>query len=135
MGASIHPGNTRKRTLAILAGLVLGIIVGLTVHSCYPAYIGAAGQLSSLLTGLFLRLIRMVIAPLVFATLVCGIAKMGDQSLVIWVGGQATLWSIGTSFLSLCIGLLGANLLSPGVGASPPQAAHVSPLKHPLQSL
>ena len=133
MGASVHPGNTRKRTLAILAGLVLGIIVGLTVHSFFPAYIGAAEQLSSLLTGLFLRLIRMVIAPLVFATLVCGIGKMGDQSLVMRVGGKVMLWFIGMSFLSLCIGLLGANLLQPGVGFTPPQAADVSALKHPFQ--
>ncbi|QEO17226.1 dicarboxylate/amino acid:cation symporter [Acetobacter vaccinii] len=133
MGASIHPGNTRKRTLAILAGLVLGIVVGLAVHSFLPAYIGAAEQLSALLTGLFLRLIRMVIAPLVFATLVCGIGKMGDQSLVVRVGGKVMLWFIGMSFLSLTIGLLGANLLQPGVGFTPPEVADVSALKHPFQ--
>lgn len=133
MGASIHPGNTRKRTLAILAGLVLGIVVGLAVHSFLPAYIGAAEQFSALLTGLFLRLIRMVIAPLVFATLVCGIGKMGDQSLVVRVGGKVMLWFIGMSFLSLTIGLLGANLLQPGVGFTPPEVADVSALKHPFQ--
>ncbi|MFT8335350.1 MAG: dicarboxylate/amino acid:cation symporter [Acetobacter orientalis] len=135
MGAAIHPGNTRKRTMAILTGLVLGIVVGLAVHSFFPAYIHAAEQFASLLTGLFLRLIRMVIAPLVFATLVCGIGKMGDQSLVVRVGGKVLLWFIGMSFLSLSIGLLGANLLQPGVGFTPPQVADVSSLKHPFQPI
>lgn len=135
MGAAIHPGNTRKRTIAILVALVLGIVSGLAVHSFLPGYIHAAEQLSALLTGLFLRLIRMVIAPLVFATLVCGIGKMGDQSLVVRVGGKVLLWFIAMSFLSLIIGLLGANFLQPGVGFTPPQAADVAGLKHPFQAI
>lgn len=133
MGAATHPGNTRKRTVAILVALLLGIVSGLAVHSFLPAYIHTAEQLSSLLTGLFLRLIRMVIAPLVFATLVSGIGKLGDQSLVMRVGGKVLLWFVAMSFLSLTIGLLGANLLQPGLGFTPDHAADVSGLKHPFQ--
>lgn len=77
MAAATQFGNTRRRTYAILVALVLGIVSGLSIHVWAPAYIGAAEQTSTLLTGLFLRLIRMVIAPLVFATLVSGIGKLG----------------------------------------------------------
>ncbi|MDE7548705.1 dicarboxylate/amino acid:cation symporter [Acetobacter fabarum] len=133
MAAATQFGNTRRRTYAILVALVLGIVCGLSVHVWAPAYIGAAEQASTLLTGLFLRLIRMVIAPLVFATLVSGIGKLGDDTLVLRVGGKVILWFLAMSFISLTIGLLAANILQPGAGFSAPLPADIGSLKHAFQ--
>lgn len=133
MAAATQFGNTRRRTYAILVALVLGIVSGLSIHVWAPAYIGAAEQTSTLLTGLFLRLIRMVIAPLVFATLVSGIGKLGDDTLVLRVGGKVILWFLGMSFISLTIGLLAANILRPGAGFSAPLPADIGSLRHAFQ--
>jgi Na+/H+-dicarboxylate symporter len=133
MAVATQFGNTRRRTYAILVALGLGIVCGLSIHVWVPAYIGAAEQASTLLTGLFLRLIRMVIAPLVFATLVSGIGKLGDDTLVLRVGGKVILWFLAMSFISLTIGLLAANILRPGVGFSAPLPADIGSLRHAFQ--
>ncbi len=135
MAAATQFGNTRRRTYAILVALVLGIVCGLSVHVWAPTYISAAEQAATLLTGLFLRLIRMVIAPLVFATLVSGIGKLGDDTLVLRVGGKVILWFLAMSFISLTIGLLAANVLQPGAGFSAPLPADIASLKHPFQPI
>jgi Na+/H+-dicarboxylate symporter len=133
MAAATQFGNTRRRTYAILVALGLGIVCGLSIHVWAPAYIGAAEQASTLLTGLFLRLIRMVIAPLVFATLVSGIGKLGDDTLVLRVGGKVILWFLAMSFISLTIGLLAANILRPGAGFTAPLPADIGSLRHAFQ--
>ncbi|WP_025825843.1 dicarboxylate/amino acid:cation symporter [Acetobacter okinawensis] len=133
MASATQFGNTRRRTYAILVALVLGVVCGLSVHVWAPAYIGMAEQSATLLTGLFLRLIRMVIAPLVFATLVSGIGKLGDDTLVLRVGGKVILWFLGMSFISLTIGLLAANILQPGAGFSAPLPADIASLRHSFQ--
>ncbi|GBR54786.1 dicarboxylate/amino acid:cation symporter [Acetobacter pomorum] len=133
MAAVASPSNTKRRTYAILIALVLGIVCGLAVHDLFPAYISAAHQVAALLTGLFLRLIRMIIAPLVFATLVSGIGKLGDDTLVMRVGGRVLLWFISMSFISLLIGLFAANILQPGHGFSAPLPSDISSLKHPFE--
>ncbi|MFT8719232.1 dicarboxylate/amino acid:cation symporter [Acetobacter sp.] len=133
MAATTHKIDTKGRTYAILAALALGVVTGLVLHTLGPDVIHGAEQASKLMTGLFLRLIKMVIAPLVFATLVSGIGKMGDETLVVRVGGRILLWFIAMSFISLTIGLLSANLLRPGIGFTPPAVADVASLKHPFQ--
>jgi Na+/H+-dicarboxylate symporter len=67
-----------------------------------------------LLTTIFLRLVQMIIAPLVFCTLVVGIAKLGDLQTVGRVGGKALLWFITASLVSLLLGMLIVNLAQPG---------------------
>jgi Na+/H+-dicarboxylate symporter len=69
-----------------------------------------------LLTDIFLRLVKMIIAPLVFSTLVVGIAKLGDMKTVGRVGGRALLWFMSASLVSLLLGMLLVNILKPGVG-------------------
>ncbi|MEF3007242.1 cation:dicarboxylase symporter family transporter, partial [Pseudomonas aeruginosa] len=71
-------------------------------------------------TTIFLRLIKMIIAPLVFATLVSGIAQMGDTSALGRVGARAIGWFLAASLLSLGLGLILVNLLHPGVGINLP---------------
>ena len=68
----------------------------------------------ALLPDLFLRLIKMIVAPLVFSTLVVGVAKLGDIKAVGRIGGKTLLWFIGASLLSLLLGMVLVNLFEPG---------------------
>ena len=101
---------------AILVALVLGIIVGYMIFVSYPDKKTAA-QIAgyvSILADVFLRLIKMLIGPLVFSTLVVGIAHMGDAASVGRVFVKAIAWFITASLVSLLLGMLLANLLQPG---------------------
>jgi Na+/H+-dicarboxylate symporter len=68
----------------------------------------------SLLADLFLRLIKMIVAPLVFSTLVVGVAKLGDINSVGRIGGKTLLWFVGASLMSLLLGLIMVTLFKPG---------------------
>lgn len=68
----------------------------------------------ALMADIFLRLIKMIVAPLVFSTLVVGVAKLGDIKTVGRIGGKTMLWFITASFASLLLGLLLVNLFQPG---------------------
>jgi len=74
----------------------------------------------SIITDVFLRLIKMIIAPLVFYTLVVGIAHMGDSASVGRIGAKTMLWFVGASLFSLLLGMLMVNLLQPGIGLNLP---------------
>src|SRR3954463_16294282 len=100
----------------ILIALVLGIIVGYMIFVSYPDKKSAtqiAGYIS-IMSDVFLRLIKMIIAPLVFSTLGVGIAHMGAAAS----GGRGcgkARGGFGTpSRVSLVLGLIPANLLQPG---------------------
>ena len=69
----------------------------------------------SVLADVFLRLIKMIVAPLVFSTLVVGVAKLGDIKSVGRIGGKTLLWFLSASFLSLLLGMLIVNLFEPGI--------------------
>ncbi|WP_246297023.1 dicarboxylate/amino acid:cation symporter [Flavobacterium inviolabile] len=71
-----------------------------------------------LLGTIFIRLVQMIIAPLVFSTLVVGIAKMGDMKMVGRVGAKAMGWFISASLMSLLLGMILVNWLKPGKGTS-----------------
>jgi Na+/H+-dicarboxylate symporter len=71
-------------------------------------------DLIKLLSNIFIRLVQMIIAPLVFTTLVVGIAKLGDMKTVGRVGGKAILWFITASLISLLIGMMLVNYFRPG---------------------
>src|SRR5215217_9017298 len=102
--------NKQSRlTTYILIALALGIITGYIVHANMENPAGFADTLS-LVTTLFLRLIKMIIAPLVFSTLVVGIARMGDAKEVGRIGVKALGWFVIASILSLSLGLILVNL-------------------------
>ncbi|UEG55287.1 dicarboxylate/amino acid:cation symporter [Mucilaginibacter daejeonensis] len=67
-----------------------------------------------ILSDVFLRLIKMIVAPLVFTTLVVGVAKVGDISAVGRIGGKTMLWFLSASLASLLLGMLLVNLFKPG---------------------
>ena len=74
----------------------------------------------SILADIFLRLIKMIVAPLVFTTLVVGVAKLGDISSVGRIGGKTLLWFIGASLTSLLLGMILVNLFEPGIAMNLP---------------
>ena len=116
-----------KRFLpALIAGaMILGVLVGFLIntHLSPDGAKAAAGNLS-IITDIFLRLIRMIIAPLVFSTLVVGIAHMEDSAAIGRVGAKTLGWFMLASLVSLTIGLIMVQLLHPGTGlALPPPTA------------
>ncbi len=74
----------------------------------------------SLLADIFLRLIKMIVAPLVFTTLVVGVAKLGDIKAVGRIGGKTLLWFIGASLMSLLLGMVLVNIFEPGIAMKLP---------------
>ena len=95
--------------------MIVGVIVGYIVHQDASAdFVKKFSDNIKLLTTIFLRLVQMIIAPLVFCTLVVGIAKLGDLKTVGRVGGKALLWFITASLVSLLLGMFLVNLFQPG---------------------
>ncbi|SFP64442.1 Na+/H+-dicarboxylate symporter [Variovorax sp. PDC80] len=106
----------------ILIAMVLGIILGYMIFASFPDK-GTAKEIAgyvSIVSDVFLRLIKMLIGPLVFSTLVVGIAHMGDAKSVGRVFGKAIGWFLTASLISLVIGLVMANLLEPGANLGLP---------------
>jgi len=100
----------------IMIAMVVGIVLGYMVFINFPDK-KTASQIAgyiSLFSDVFLRLIKMLIGPLVFSTLVVGIAHLGDAASVGRVFGKALGWFITASLVSLLLGLAMANLLQPG---------------------
>src|SRR5215468_10547293 len=100
-----------RLTTIILIGMVLGILVGWACNTLWPDPKTAKtiADYISLITDIFLRLIKMIIAPLVF-----GVAHMGDTKAVGRIGGKAMVWFIGASLVSLLTGMILVNILRPG---------------------
>src|SRR3954462_12830206 len=108
MHTTAHGKTKRSRlTLYIVIAMIVGILVGYIIHAnCSTEFIKDFSPKIKLLATIFLRLVQMIIAPLVFATLVVGIAKLGDLKTVGRVGGKAMIWFISASLVSLALGLL-----------------------------
>ncbi|MSP09255.1 MAG: dicarboxylate/amino acid:cation symporter [Flavobacteriaceae bacterium] len=116
-------------TWYIIAAMILGAITGQLIHIYFPEIIQIKdasgvlkdivrsehiGQYFKILTGVFLRLVQMIIAPLVITTLIVGIAKMGNLKSVGRVGGRSMIWFFSASLASLLLGLLLVNYFKPG---------------------
>ena len=111
----------RLFTAFIVGAMVLGIAVGWGVNQYADAdQAKAVADNLSIITDVFLRLIKMIIAPLVFSTLVAGIAHMEDAATIGRVGIKALGWFITASIVSLTIGLIMSHLLHPGSGLALP---------------
>jgi Na+/H+-dicarboxylate symporter len=102
-------------TLFILLAMFLGMGVGYLIHEHQSAdFIKDFAPKIKLLGTAFIRLVQMIIAPLVFSTLVVGIAKLGNLSTVGRVGGKAMLWFVSASLISLLLGMVLVNYFQPG---------------------
>ncbi|MBP7981885.1 MAG: dicarboxylate/amino acid:cation symporter, partial [Arenimonas sp.] len=125
--------GAEKLAIYIVIAMILGIGFGWLVNK---QMIDVDMSYVSLLSTLFLRAIKMIIAPLVFSTLVIGIAHMGNTGGIGRVGLKALSWFVVASLLSLFLGLMFANLLEPGVGAGliPPNAEQIAASRAKLDS-
>ena len=107
----------RRFTYFVIAAMVLGVLVGWAVHQFLTAdEAKSVADNLGIITTLFLRAIKMIIAPLVFATLVAGIAHMEDAAAVGRVGIKTMAWFITASIISLTIGLVMVQWIQPGAG-------------------
>lgn len=104
-------------TARIFIGMILGIAVGQIYRSSHPnpADYEAFANNIQILSDIFLRLIKMIIAPLVFATLVVGVAKVGDFGSVGRIGIKTILYFQFATLLALALGLVLVNLFEPGL--------------------
>ncbi len=118
-----------KRLFAylIIGAMVLGVLAGWGLNQFLsPEQAKAAAGNLNLVTDIFLRLIKMIIAPLVFTTLVAGIAHMEDAASVGRIGVKTMVWFIGASVVSLLLGLVMVQLLQPGANMHLPEAVAAS---------
>ncbi len=115
-----QPAAGRRRGLTltqqIFVGLLLGILAGAFVEAYHPTWAVYFRPFSQL----FLRLIKMIIAPLIFATLVAGIAGAGHFKVVGRMGFRAIIYFEVVTTLALVIGLVAVNIAKPGVGVNLP---------------
>ena len=103
----------------MMIGLALGVIVGAIVDSQFAqTYLQPLGTL-------FIRLIRMVVVPLVVATIIAGAAGISDTSKLGRVAGKVLVVYAITTAIAVAIGLLFANLIQPGLGLDQIGRAHV----------
>ena len=105
----------KKLSLAwqILIGLMLGIVVGFLFYGndAFTTYLKPIGDI-------FIRLIKMIVVPIVVASLVIGISSVGDTKKLGRLGGKTILYFEIVTTIALGIGLLVANVFKPGVGVS-----------------
>ena len=109
----------KRLTLYIVIAMIAGIGTGYALNVSYPAgnkSLADIADMLKLLPEVFLHLIKMIIAPLILATLVTGIASMGDSAALGRIGGRALAWFITASLISISLGLILVNLFQPGVG-------------------
>ena len=115
-----RPPRGPSLTTQIFIGLLAGILIGYI----WPA----AGVAIKPLADMFLRMIKMIIAPLVFSTLVVGIAGSGDLKAMGRIGLKAILWFELATTVALALGLVMMNVFRPGAGVSLPMAADTQEL-------
>lgn len=112
------PQKRNRLTLYILVAMAAGLCLGYALNLHFAGTDAAARDkvldYFSLLADIFLRLIKMIVAPLVFTTLVVGVAKQGNIKAVGRIGGKTMLWFIGGSFVSLFLGMVLVNFFQPG---------------------
>lgn len=108
--------NPNRLTIYIFLGMIAGIVLGYVLRVTRPdaVFLKQFSTNISVITDIFLRLIKMIIAPLVVTSLIVGVAKLGDLRAVGRVGGKTMLWFISASLVSLFIGMVLVNLLKPG---------------------
>src|SRR5436190_12427937 len=108
-------------TFQIVFAMLLGAVLGVYVHNNYS--VESASEFSGyikMLATIFIRLVQMIISPLVFTTLVVGIAKLGDIKAVGRIGGKTLLWFVSASLMSLLLGMILVNFFEPGIAMNLP---------------
>ncbi len=114
----------RSFVMFVILAMIGGLIAGTIVHGTMsPEGAKTAAGYFDQVTAIFLRLIKMIIAPLVLTTLTAGIGHIESAATVGRIGAKAMIWFLTASFVALLIGLVMVNILEPGVGANVAQVA------------
>src|SRR5580704_7765442 len=124
-----------RLTWFVIIAMITGPLFGFVLHEVLgnsPAAESAA-TVFSLVTTSFLRLIKMIIAPLVFSTLVVGVARMEGAAAIARIGAKAVGWFVIATLISMAIGLAAVQLFKPGLGLSATAAVAGAPAAAPLQ--
>ncbi|MBE3569135.1 MAG: dicarboxylate/amino acid:cation symporter [Bacillales bacterium] len=108
--------NFKNLTVRVIIGIILGIVVGIL----FPEF----GSKLKILADWFIKLIKMVIAPIIFLTVVTGVGGMGDMKKVGRIGGKALIYFEVVSTVSLAIGMIVVNIVQPGKGFDLSGAKH-----------
>ncbi len=126
MTVTNSPVRSNRLTNLIMFALIAGIAVGYVCHATAPTPEAAkniAGYFS-IVTDIFLRMIKMIIAPLVFATIASGIASLRKSGGSVGrITVKAMAWFVTASLVSLGLGMLFANVFAPGKGLGLPLPA------------
>jgi Na+/H+-dicarboxylate symporter len=112
---STHLLTVKDTTAAEYKSLVLQKNTQVTIRSTNDALRDDKLEGFTILSDIFLRLIKMIVGPLVFTTLVVGVAKLGDINAVGRIGGKTLLWFLSATLVSLLLGMLLVNFFEPGV--------------------
>src|ERR1700744_6757239 len=108
-------------TFQVVVAIVLGVVVGL--------YFKDFGPTAKIISDKFIDLIKMLIAPIIFFTIVLGIAGMGDMRKVGRVGGKAILYFEIVTTFALLMGVAIANVIKPGSGLPMPHGVDMTKLQ------
>jgi proton glutamate symport protein len=103
---------SQKKGLGLASQIFLGLILGIIFGYLLPEY----GKMLKPLGDIFIRMIKMIVVPLIFSSLVMGIAGTGDFRKLGRLGAKALLWFELATTLALIVGLLVVNVFQPGVG-------------------
>ncbi len=109
-------GLTTKIFIGLIAGLVLGLILNLWVPNGYIRDTLLIGGIFKVIGNGFIRLMKMLVVPLVFCSLVCGSAAIGDTASMGKVGGKTIAFYLATTALAVTVAILVATVVQPGVG-------------------
>jgi Na+/H+-dicarboxylate symporter len=114
-----------RLTWFVIIAMIAGPLFGLGMHDVLGPGPGADSLSAglSLITTSFLRLIKMIIAPLVFSTLVVGVARMEGAASILRIGGKSLGWFILATLVSMTIGIVTVQLFKPGLGLAASAAA------------
>jgi Na+/H+-dicarboxylate symporter len=105
-----------RLTWFIVAAMLAGPVLGAMLHASLDPHTAAqASDILALITSAFLRLIKMLIAPLVFCTLTVGVARMGGGAAIARVGARSIAWFLLATSIAMCIGLTLAQSFKPGL--------------------
>jgi proton glutamate symport protein len=116
--------GAKKTRPSLTTWILIGLVAGVVFGAVFPA----PAKQTALLGTIFLRLIKSIIAPLIFATLVAGIASTGSIRTMGRIGGKAILYFEVLTTIALFVGLAAVNLVRPGAGVALPQGATVPAL-------
>src|ERR1051326_2224035 len=131
----------KRRLPGLPTQILIGLLLGVAIGYLWPSsdvngkHIPGFAENIKPLADAFLRMIKMIIAPLLFSTLVVGIAGTGDLKAMGRIGLKAIVYFEVATTVALVIGLALVNIFQPGAGVAPPQTAAAAAAASQVEAL